>query len=200
MSSNQRLEVWRGQRKKTSGGLTKEMLTKNKRGKIVSKKKSEQASDQNNLGSWLRETGKKVPKDEMLRKKGAKPGEAKPTAKPKAKSKAKQAPKAAPKVVPKKKAVQKAVAPKVTKAKKPAPTKSKAKPKVVRSKSKAALKSKINPLTKQPYDKRNKQGYVADAKVSLDNVKRTKLRSKRGNVSKADIRAALLAAGKGGGW
>ena len=199
MSSNQRLEVWRGQRKKTSGGLTKDMLTKNKRGKIVSKKKSEQASDQNNLGSWLRETGKKVPKDEMLRKKGAKPGkeEAKPTAaKPKAKSKAKQAPKAAPKVVPKKKAVQKAVAPKVTKAKKPAPTKSKAKPKVVRSKSKAALKSKINPLTKQPYDKRNKQGYVADAKVSLDNVKKTKLKPKK--VSNADL--AAMFASKGGGW
>ena len=179
-SSKQRLEVWRGTRKKTSGGLTKDMLTKNKRGKIVSKKKSEQAFDQNNLGSFLREQGKKVPKDEMLRKKGAKKPPAE-EAKPKAtkpKSKAKQAPKAAPKAVPKKKAVQKVVAPKVTKSSKPAPTKPKAKTKVVRSKPKARLKGKINPLTKQAYDKRNKQGYVRDAKISLDNVKRTKLRTK----------------------
>ena len=39
-SSRQRLEVWRGNRLKTSGGLTKADLVKNKRGKIVSKKKS----------------------------------------------------------------------------------------------------------------------------------------------------------------
>ena len=57
MSSRQRSEVFAGTRKKTSGGLTKADLTKNKRGKIVSKKKSEQASNQNNLGSWLREKG-----------------------------------------------------------------------------------------------------------------------------------------------
>ena len=62
MSSQQRLDVWRGIRQKTSGGLTKDMLIKNKRGKIVSKKKSGQASEQNNLGSWLREKGKKVAK------------------------------------------------------------------------------------------------------------------------------------------
>ena len=62
MSSNQRSEVWRGIRKKTSGGLTKEHLTKNKRGKIVSKKKSEAArknKDANNLGQWLRSKGEK---------------------------------------------------------------------------------------------------------------------------------------------
>ena len=175
-SSKQRLEVWRGTRKKTSGGLTKDMLTKNKRGKIVSKKKSEQAFDQNNLGSFLREQGKKVPKDEMLRKKGAKKPPAEEAKQPK--SKAKQAPKAAPKAVPKKKAVQKVVAPKVTKSSKPAPTKPKAKSKIVRSKAKGRLQGKINPLTKQAYDKRNKQGYVRDAKISLDNVKRTKLRTK----------------------
>ena len=100
-SSKQRIEVWRGQRKRTSGGLTKEMLTKNKRGKIVSKKKSNQASDQNNLGVFLRKKGTKVPKDEMLYKKGAKAE--KKSAEPKKVA-------AAPK--PKKKAVPKLQAPK----------------------------------------------------------------------------------------
>ena len=69
MPQNERLRVWKGELKKTSGGLTKAMLMKNKRGKIVSRKKSGQASSQNNLGSWIREKGKKVPKDQMLRKK-----------------------------------------------------------------------------------------------------------------------------------
>ena len=46
MSSKQRLEVWNGARKKTSGGLQKKDLIKNKRGRIVSKKKSLQAADQ----------------------------------------------------------------------------------------------------------------------------------------------------------
>ena len=75
-SSQQRSQVWLGTRAKTSGGLTKSMLVKNKRGKLVSKKKSEQASSQNNLGSWLRETGKKVDKAQMLRKKSAPPPDA----------------------------------------------------------------------------------------------------------------------------
>ena len=35
------IEVWKGQAKKTPGGLTKDNLMKNKRGKIVSKKKYE---------------------------------------------------------------------------------------------------------------------------------------------------------------
>ena len=61
MPQNQRLLVWRGELKKTSGGLTKDMLMKNKRGKIVSTKKSQAAkkSDENNLGSWLRSKGDK---------------------------------------------------------------------------------------------------------------------------------------------
>ena len=61
MPQNQRLLVWRGELKKTSGGLTKDMLMKNKRGKIVSRKKSQAAkkSDENNLGSWLRAKGDK---------------------------------------------------------------------------------------------------------------------------------------------
>ena len=77
-SSKQRSEVWRGIRKKTSGGLTKGDLIKNKRGKLVSRKKSGQASSQNNLGSWLREKGKKVAKEEMLRKGKNPPPKSKP--------------------------------------------------------------------------------------------------------------------------
>jgi hypothetical protein len=37
---NERLLVWKGTLKKTSGGLTKKDLKKNKQGKIVSKKAS----------------------------------------------------------------------------------------------------------------------------------------------------------------
>ena len=58
MPQNERLRVWRGELKKTSGGLTKAMLMKNKRGKIVSKRKSEAAKkNANNLGDWLRSKG-----------------------------------------------------------------------------------------------------------------------------------------------
>ena len=54
MPQSERMRVWKGELKRTSGGLTKEMLIKNKRGKIVSKKKS-QAAKQN-----------KDKKDEMI--------------------------------------------------------------------------------------------------------------------------------------
>ena len=57
MPQKQRLRVWNGDLKKTSGGLTKAMLFRNKRGKIVSRKKSGQASGANNLGKWLRKSG-----------------------------------------------------------------------------------------------------------------------------------------------
>ena len=80
MPQNQRLRVWRGDLKKTSGGLTKAMLMKNKRGKIVSKKKSEAAKknkDKNNLGAWLRSKGDKFLSkglsEENIKRKG-KPG------------------------------------------------------------------------------------------------------------------------------
>jgi len=60
MPQKERLRVWRNEIKKTSGGLTRDQLVKNKRGKIVSKKKSSQAvGDSNNLGSWLRSKGDK---------------------------------------------------------------------------------------------------------------------------------------------
>ena len=49
-SREQRVRVWRGELKKTTGGLTKDDLVKNRKGKIVSRRKSRQAADQNNLG------------------------------------------------------------------------------------------------------------------------------------------------------
>ena len=58
MPQKERLRVWRDEIKQTSGGLTKVDLIRNKRGKIVSRKKSSQAvGDANNLGSWLRGKG-----------------------------------------------------------------------------------------------------------------------------------------------
>ena len=60
MPQKERLRVFNGELKKTSGGLTKDELVKNKRGKIVSKRKSSQAvGTDNNLGSWLRSKGDK---------------------------------------------------------------------------------------------------------------------------------------------
>ena len=56
-SREQRVRVWRGELKKTTGGLTKDDLVKNRKGKIVSRRKSRQAGDQNNLGEWLRNKG-----------------------------------------------------------------------------------------------------------------------------------------------
>ena len=79
--------------------------------------------------------------------------------------------KAAPAAVPKKKAVPKAV-PKAAKAKKVAAAKPKKKPKIVRSDAPARIihRGKINPLTQQAYDP---EGH---GKVSLDNVKRRRMR------------------------
>ena len=141
MSSAQRLAVWKGERSKTSGGLTKKDLVKNKRGKIVSKRKSDQAGKDNNLGEWLRAKDVSVPKDKMLhakkgKKKAApKPKKAPPKAPPKKKSKPKPAPHKVPKKAPKKAA------------------------------KKAAKKGpKINPLTKQPYDPDR------GGKISVDNI------------------------------
>ncbi len=49
-----RIQVWRREAKKTTGGLTKSQLTKNpKTGKIVSKKLSALAKKNNPLGAWL---------------------------------------------------------------------------------------------------------------------------------------------------
>ena len=179
-SSQQRSQVWLGTRVKTSGGLTKSMLVKNKRGKLVSKKKSEQASSQNNLGSWLRETGKKVDKAQMLRKKSAPPPDA-------PKKKAVQKKQAASKKAVKQAAPKPKPAPKA--APKPAPVaQPKKQPKIVRKQAQAApkrkkvkKKSNINPVTQQPYEKKDpgdfvSPGFVSGGNVSVDNLRRTRLR------------------------
>ena len=163
-SSKQRLEVWHGIRDKTSGGLRKSDLVKNKRGKIVSKRKSGQAHDQNNLKSFLREKGKSVPKDAMLHKKGAKKA---PAAKP------------VKILTPKKKKKQ---PPKIA-AKKPAPPKVQVQKKPAPKKKKLASKKKgnpdINPITKQPYAKK-KAGYVTGAAMHIDNIRPSRrVRKKR---------------------
>ena len=62
MSSAQRIAVWEGRKEKTSGGLRKGDLIKNKQGRIVSKKKSAVAKRLNNLGSHLRGKKKAEPK------------------------------------------------------------------------------------------------------------------------------------------
>lgn len=60
MSSTQRLAVWNGEREKTTGGLRKGDLIKNRHGRLVSKKKSEVARKLNNLGKYLAGTKKKA--------------------------------------------------------------------------------------------------------------------------------------------
>ena len=77
--SAQRLAVWNGEKEKTSGGLRKADLTKNRHGRIVSKRKSEVARKLNNLGNFLAGKGKK--KQEAKPEPKAKP--AKPKPKPK---------------------------------------------------------------------------------------------------------------------
>ena len=101
MPQTQRMRVWKGDLKKTSGGLTKKDLVKNKRGKIVSRKKSGQASGANNLGNWLRKKGEayqgvpdRVQKKPVVKVKSPKPMIHRPKPKPKPQA---QAPKPKPK-------------------------------------------------------------------------------------------------------
>ena len=83
MPQNERLRVWKGELKKTSGGLRKQDLMKNKRGKIVSRKKSDAArkNKENNLGQWLRSKGDKFLskglKQEDIARKGKRPNKKK---------------------------------------------------------------------------------------------------------------------------
>ena len=130
MPQKERLRVWRNELKKTSGGLTRDQLTKNKRGKIVSRKKSGQAvGAANNLGSWLRGKGDKFagkPKgldekeEEKLAEVPAKKTKAAPK-KEKAAPKKKQA-------APKKKAAVVDLTDSPVKAEKPKPKKKKLEP------------------------------------------------------------------------
>ena len=122
MPQNERLRVWKGELKKTSGGLRKQDLMKNKRGKIVSKKKSEGAkkNKENNLGQWFRSKGEQflskglkqeniVHKNKAGRKAFKKKEEEVPEEK---QSEVKKPPKSRTK---QKKAVQKKAPPKITK-------------------------------------------------------------------------------------
>ena len=115
MPQKERLRVWLGELKKTSGGLTKGMLMKNKRGKIVSKRKSDSSknAESNNLAKlgWLRSKGDKFGGEPKGLKKEEKPAP-KPAPKPK-KAAPKPAPK--PKKAAPKKAAPKDAAPKITK-------------------------------------------------------------------------------------
>ena len=168
-TSKQRLQVWRGELAKTTGGLTKKDLIKNKRGKIVSRKKSTQAATANNLGSWLRAAGKSVPKDKLLRRRGDLDEEAKPAAAPPKKP----APKApAPK---KPKQAKKPPAPKKVAQKKPV-AKKKAAP--VKKKPKKAVQKNINPLTGEAKNMSG-LGFSAGGNVDTDNIITGKRRRKR---------------------
>lgn len=51
-----KLQVYRGTAERTSGGLTKSDLMRNKRGKIVSKRKHELAKKHSNLPELLRKS------------------------------------------------------------------------------------------------------------------------------------------------
>ena len=108
MPQKERLRVWRGELKKTSGGLTKNDLVKNHRGKIVSKKKSSSSSKSNNLGRWLRSRKGPSGKGEAFGAKLKDAGKPLPRLKGQGKAKPnKQAPKPAKKQVPKKQAPKK---------------------------------------------------------------------------------------------
>ena len=179
-STIQRLEVWRGDRKRTSGGLRKSDLTKNARGKIVSKKKSEQASKQNNLGDKLRKKGVHVAKDQMLHpaRKRKPVGLA---AKPKAPSKPKQPKPKKPQPKPKAKAK-----PKQPKGKpQPKPVVKKVVPLASRTNLPTARKVRkgFNPITNQPYGPRGA------GKVTLDNVMSGTRASREAAAMRAHIAA-----------
>ena len=148
-STKQRLEVWRGLRLKTSGGLRKSDLIKNKRGKIVSKRKSSQAAEKNNLGAFLRKANEKMSKKDMLHKKGS-------SAPPEEKEKQPAA--AAPK--------KKAAAPKKKAA-------------AAAKKKKQKAKPKINPITRQPYAKKSGSGYVEKGAVHVDNIRTSRRKRKK---------------------
>ena len=199
-SSRQRLEVWRGNRLKTSGGLTKADLVKNKRGKIVSKKKSSQAFEQNNLGDFLRKKGKSIPKDQMLIKKGSKaaPEQAKPPkAAPKTGSGAAGPSRKRQQAAPKKKAAPKKAAPKKAAPKKVAPKKKAAPKKAAAAPKKKKTKKGINPVTKQPYAKKSQGGFVENAKISTDNIipKKSKAKKKAKALTDEEYQASFDFAG-----
>ena len=82
LSNMSRMVIAINELKKTTGGLTRDDLVKNKRGKLVSRRKSKQAAEQNNLGDWLRNKGDKfVEEPKKPKKTKAKPTVVKSTRK-----------------------------------------------------------------------------------------------------------------------
>ena len=160
-TSVQRIKVWRGQLERTTGGLTKAMLTKNKRGKIVSKTKSRQAASSNNLGNWLHDSGVAIPKADILRYKSSPPEGAK-QAKEKPAGKVVKAPKPEKKVAKpvKQPAAKQPAAKPVAKVAKPKPKPKKAK----------KAKPKVNPITGEAYKKKSGLGYAGGSAIDLDNI------------------------------
>ena len=151
MPQKERLRVFLGELKKTSGGLTKKDLIQNKRGKIVSRRKSGQAtSAANNLGSWLRSKGDKFAGKPKGFKEEQNDDDEKLGEVPEKKKKAVVKP-----VGPKKKAVVKAVGPKVG-------PKKKAVVKPVGPKKPVVKKKKLEPM--KPGEEKNL------AKVSVGNI------------------------------
>ena len=59
-------------------------------------------------------------------------------------------------------------------------------PKAKPKRKKVSKKANVNPITQQPYEKKSKSGYVEKGKVSLDNVKLTKLKPKKASLEGAD--------------
>ena len=152
------MRVWRGELKKTTGGLTKDDLVKNKKGKIVSRRKSRQAAEQNNLGEWLRDKGdrfedtpaaraaKGLPKPKVLKAKPKAP-EPKPVRPPPPKLASNPA---REKLARRLKTAGVPVKPKVLKAKPKAPKVLKAKPKAAKAPKVLKAKGKIHAGEPQP--------------------------------------------------
>jgi len=71
MAIGSKTQVWRGSKDTTPGGLRKADLTKNKYGKVVSRKASVTAKRKNNLGAYQSSKAKKPapPKKKKPRKK-----------------------------------------------------------------------------------------------------------------------------------
>ena len=169
--------MWRGDRLKTSGGLYKRDLVKNKRGKIVSKKKSGQARTGNNLGNFLKANGAKLKKEDMLSPAGSaskKRAAAREAAKA-VPAKPKAAP-AKPKVVP--------------------PPKPKVAPQIVpqKKRKKKALPAGYNPITRQPYEAKGGTGFVVGGNVNLDNVttlEKPLKRRRKGNIGRLSIQEIM---------
>ena len=74
MAIGTKTQVYRGSRDTTPGGLRKSDLTKNKYGKVVSRKASATAKRKNNLGVYQSSKAKKpAPKRKPRKKKPKKP-------------------------------------------------------------------------------------------------------------------------------